>query len=895
MKLFDNLKIRNKLFILFGVLLAITFFFDIFALTRMKNMGDNLNELINSYEARRAYVADANTDVLKIRFTNMSKGYLLEENLQKVISDLGMDYENTIISFAENMSAFRTLVLSDDKLTEQEKQQQIAIVNEIMDLFSHYVDIIGELDNATASHDKNEMLNIVEKGIPVGNDLSGKVSELHDLIFSMTKQKTSDTQNAYSRTMYITSVASFVFMLFGIFILLATIRSIIRPILNLEKSVVEIAKGKLNYPIRSERKDELGSLANCIGDMIDKLVNYNKMTAILDNLDSMIYVSDFNYNLLYANKSMAESFGFEREACIGQKCYKVMREYDAPCSFCRIPEFSQSNEPLPCNDYEYMWDDYLKSWISGSDSDIRWSDGSTVFFRYFRDAAQKKRQEELLQETLKIAELASSSKSSFLANMSHEIRTPMNAILGITEILLSEKTLVPYIRDALNRIYNSGDLLLGIINDILDLSKIEAGKLELNPAKYEVASMINDTVSLNMMRANDKPIEFQLAVDKDIPATLIGDDLRIKQVLNNLLSNAFKYTKSGIVKLSVSTEKENEDIDTNVKLILRVSDTGQGMTEEQVKLIFDEYTRFNSDENRSVEGTGLGMGISKNLINLMNGKISVKSELNWGTIITVVLPQGKVDSRVIGNELAESLQNFKLNDAKEIRKAQIVYEPMPYGSVLIVDNEETNLYVAKGLMAPYSLTIDTATSGFEALDKINGGKLYDIIFMDHMMPKMDGMEATDRIRKLGYSLPIVALTANAVAGQAEMFLANGFDAFISKPIDTRQLNTVLKQFVRDKQPPEVIEAARQQAIEQKKQKVTAKAPKSIDPKLVKFFIRDASKALAVLEKIYPNDGVYNAEDLKAYIINVHGMKSALIHIGETELSSVAAKLERDGR
>jgi len=895
MKWFNNVKIRNKLFTVFGMFLAISVFFSVFAIIEIKNIGDNLNALINSNHAREVVIADAITDVYRMRLSNMSKGYLLEEGLINIVTELNKNYKDSSASFMNNMSAFRSLIFSDSRSTEQEKQSRSNAVDDILNSFSAYVNSIGELDAAADNKDKGEVIRIFEKVIPMGTVLSNKVTELRDMVFATVQQQALETQKTYARTMNIVSFISVVLISLTAFLLFFTVRNINLPISNLEKAVTEIAKGDLSYPIRTERKDELGSLANCIGNMINELVKVNKMTAIMDNLDTMIYVADFNYNLLFANKRLTDIFKLNREEYIGQKCYKVMRNSEAPCSFCKMSEFMAGKDSFPAKDYEYLWDDYLNTWVSGNDSIIRWSDGSSVFSRNLRDSAQKKQQEELLQETLKTAEKASAAKTSFLANMSHEIRTPMNAILGFSEILSRDESLTQNARETLDKIRYSGDLLLSIINDILDLSKIEAGKMELSLAKYNVASLVNDTVSLNLMRKGSKPIDFQLSVDKEIPAALIGDELRIKQILNNLLSNAFKYTQKGIVKMSVSAETRGEGNEPEIILVFTVSDTGQGMTEDQINKLFDEYSRFNGEANRTTEGTGLGMSITRNIVNMMNGRISIKSEVNWGTVFTVYLPQGKTDSEVLGREVAESLQNFELNDAKQIGKAQIVYEPMPYGSVLIVDDVESNLYVAKGLLAPYGLSIDTAASGYEAIDKITDGKVYDIVFMDHMMPKMDGIETVNKIRAMGYTRPIVALTANAVTGQADIFLASGFDGFISKPIDIRQLHAALKQFVRDKQSPGIIEAARQQTIDQGKGKMAAMVQEPDDSKLAGFFVRDASRAIVALEHIHPKDGVYSEDDIQSYIISVHGMKSALANIGEKELSARAAKLEQEGR
>jgi signal transduction histidine kinase/CheY-like chemotaxis protein/HPt (histidine-containing phosphotransfer) domain-containing protein len=489
------------------------------------------------------------------------------------------------------------------------------------------------------------------------------------------------------------------------------------------------------------------------------------------------------------------------------------------------------------------------------------------------------------------AEQSNSMKGIFLANMSHEIRTPMNAILGISEIQLQNTTLPPDAEEAFNQIYDSGNLLLNIINDILDFSKIEAGKMEIVPVKYDVPSLLNDTAQLNRLRYESKPIDFMLDVDENTPLELFGDELRIKQILNNLLSNAFKYTDEGKVELSVHSElpvhAEVKDKET-VTLVFQVSDTGQGMQEDQVAKLFDAYSRFNMKANRAIAGTGLGMSIVKRLIEMMDGEISVKSEIGKGSTITVRLPQKNIGPAVCGAEFADNLRNFRFRSSPISKKAQIVHEYMPYGSVLVVDDVVSNIYVIRGLLKPYGLKIDTASSGMEAIEKIKDGGAYDIVFMDHMMPVMDGIKATEIIRGMGYTRTIIAFTANAIVGQSDMFLANGFDGFISKPIDSRELDAVVKSFIRDKQPHEVIEAVRR---EQRERDAEINDAHEIE----KYFVLDAEKAIKVIEEIYPKINTSESLVINLYTTAVHGMKSALANIGETELSADALELEQAGR
>jgi len=497
------------------------------------------------------------------------------------------------------------------------------------------------------------------------------------------------------------------------------------------------------------------------------------------------------------------------------------------------------------------------------------------------------------------ADAANKAKSSFLSTMSHEIRTPMNAILGISEIQLLNESLPPSMRESMEKIYTSGDLLLSIINDILDLSKIEAGKLELLIDKYEIASMISDTTQLNIMRISSKPIEFELNVDENIPAQLLGDELRIKQIMNNLLSNAFKYTYSGKVELSVSAEKGRYE--EEITLVIIVKDTGQGMTKEQINTLFDEYSQFNKKANRKTEGTGLGMSITRNLVHLMYGEIKIESEPDAGSVFTVRLPQGKCGSNAIGKETAENLGQFKTHKRDFMKKVKLSREPMPYGSILIVDDVDANIYVAKGLMAPYELNIASVNSGLGAIEMIKNGGIYDIIFMDHMMPEMDGIEAVSRIRNLGYNEPIIALTANAVGNQTDIFLQNGFDDYISKPIDIRLLNQILNKYIRDKQPQEVLNKVRKQRKENEKKESDLVRTKingidiykglerfggneEIYLDVLRTYADSVGKMLNEIENV-------NKNTLDIYRIKVHGIKGTSYDIFADETAKEALNLE----
>jgi CheY-like chemotaxis protein len=281
----------------------------------------------------------------------------------------------------------------------------------------------------------------------------------------------------------------------------------------------------------------------------------------------------------------------------------------------------------------------------------------------------------------------------------------------------------------------------------------------------------------------------------------------------------------------------------------------------------------------------------------MKGEIIIESELGKGSTFTVQIPQKRLDASVCGVELAESLANFNFNNTAIAKKSQFIREYMPYGHVLVVDDVESNIYVIVGMLTPYGLKIEAASSGLEAIEKIKNGVNYDVIFMDHMMPQMDGVEAVKIIRNMGYTQFIIALTANALVGQEEMFLKNGFDGYISKPIDSRELNHCLNEFIRNKKPPEVVEKARREQLDNKFEYAANPGGSNI----IKFFLQDAKNAIVILEALYKiicnleSAAVLDKEDMGLYIITVHGIKSALANIGETKLSGIASKLENAGR
>jgi signal transduction histidine kinase/CheY-like chemotaxis protein len=407
------------------------------------------------------------------------------------------------------------------------------------------------------------------------------------------------------------------------------------------------------------------------------------------------------------------------------------------------------------------------------------------------------------------ADSANEAKTNFLANMSHEMRTPLNAVVGLSELMLGEDEVKGELLENTEKVHVAGLTLLNLVNDILDMSKVEAGQLDIEPVEYDLPSLINDTVTLNIIRIESKPVEFRLHVDDHLPSRLLGDEMRVKQVVSNVLSNAFKYTREGTVDWTIGFEYEqNERGEKQFVLVSEFKDTGIGIKEEDQEKIFGEYSQVNTRANRKIEGTGLGLAITKRIVEKMGGSIQLESTYRIGSIFTIRIPQSVISEVPIGSEVTDRLQAFRYNDKRQRRGDKLVRVKMPYAKVLVVDDVRTNLDVARGILKPYDMQVDGVMSGEEAIDLVRKGEpVYDAIFMDHMMPGMDGVETVQHIRadigsEYAKTVPILALTANAIKGNENFFLANGFQAFLTKPIDLSAMDAALRQWVRDRSKEE---------------------------------------------------------------------------------------------
>lgn len=510
-----------------------------------------------------------------------------------------------------------------------------------------------------------------------------------------------------------------------------------------------------------------------------------------------------------------------------------------------------------------------------------------------QEAEKKARQSDILRAEKQIAVQANRAKSAFLANMSHEIRTPINAIMGMNEMVLRESK-EPDILQYAEDIQRAGETLLSIINDILDFSKIESGKLDIEKRPYRMQKLLTAVLQMIENKARDKGLKLQLAIDENLPSVLLGDELRLRQIMINLLNNAVKYTEKGSVTFTVTGKwQENEFL-----LCFGVKDTGIGIRQEDQHKLFYVFERLDLKHNQNIEGTGLGLVITKKLVDAMNGTISVESEYGVGSTFSVRVPQGIRNFQKIGEFMPEKRSSDKAD------KMDLPVFTAPTARILIVDDNEMNLTVASALLKRTQVQVTCCHGGEECLE-VTKEQYFDVILMDHMMPGMDGIETLHALRDMEgnrcSNSPVIAMTANAMVKVRSMYLQAGFDDYISKPVHGRELELLLQQYI---EPHKIILPGGQEQRKLETRTLEGSEEAIFNRELGLLYcggeMEVYGEVLRMFAALYPDkakkaESLFEREDYSNYVIEMHALKSSALTLGAEELSRRAKELELAGK
>lgn len=597
---------------------------------------------------------------------------------------------------------------------------------------------------------------------------------------------------------------------------------------------------------------------------------------IVETMGEAVIVTDHEFSYMYANKGAIQLFpelvDFEKGRNIKEASDFLNDMFNSSNKF----TFNRADKFYEVSISE-IYDKGVKK-------------GLTALI--FDDTANHKYMEELIELKNK-ADVANKAKNKFLANMSHEIRTPMNAIIGMADIIIRDTENERILENAVN-IKNAGKSFISIINDILDLSKIESGKMEIINEPYSLSKAIYEIDNLIKLRIKDKPVTFEITIDENIPDSFYGDEVRLKQVLINLLNNAVKFTDYGKISLKLGFEIIDAE---KGRLKAVVEDTGCGIKDKNIQLLFKSFQRIDTKKNILIGGTGLGLSICKSIVELMDGNIGVKSKYKEGSSFYFDVVQKYYATEQSALKAFEESRVYKRTEQNN--KSLFI---APKAKILVVDDNIINIKVMEGILEPYKMKIETATSGYECLDILEKEK-FDIIFMDHMMPGLDGIETLKRIRSMEgeyyRAVPVIALTANVVSGIRDKFLSEGFNDYISKPIDTAVINKCIKNIL----PKDFIIECESEMEIHERDDINLIIP-DVDTKLgLKYSNNNINNYIDVLKCICSDSEerkrlimeCKNNKDIKGYTIQVHGLKGVCASIGANRLAELAKAHETAGK
>jgi len=778
MRWFYSLKIKGKLFLIFGVMMLVTVFLSFYNTQRSNSVVGRYNELISNTLQQRSYVNIANAAFTRIRLV---KSEYIIMSLYYDFAREPLDYGIYERQFLRGLESYRRLLIEAyGGRYYDELHLRLGILSAVEVLYGEYGRLSRLLSRAIMDNDDSELTDIYSAILPVGMAIMQYLQDILALVNLRAEWVSADVAAYAAASSNRILFATAALVVFTFLVLLFLSKVIRTPIIKMQTAAAQIAAGNLNYPIRLPYPDEMGALSNNIADMVDSIAEMNKTVAIMDHLDTMIYVVDKNRNIIFMNNVMMRSYGIENLAA--RKCHSALKNQGSPCGFCVELDCSGGDRQIKFHKSEVFWDEGLGKWLELRFADMKWLDGSYVRFNSLTDITERKNNEDRqaeyeaqLRDAAEAAQAASVAKSTFVANTSHEIRTPMNSIIGYSELALDDSNTPMKTREYITLILDNSKLLLHIISNILDISKIEAGTLELESIPFDIHEVFSHCHTAISPMAQEKNLILHFYAEPTVDKLLMGDPTRLIQSIVNLLSNAVKFTHSGIIKVSAIIESETAD---SYKFRFEVRDSGIGMTKEEIDKIFIPFMQSDVSYTRKYGGTGLGLPITRSLVEAMGGDLQVESVPKIGSMFSFTLSFKSIDAPE-GKFYSEPILGH-------------IPKPLFTGEILVCEDNVMNQGVICDHLEKVGLIPVLANNGLEAVEKVrerrkNFEKPFDLIFMDIHMPVMDGIEAATIIGKLDTGTPIVAMTANVMVSDQEAYKLSGMKETVSKPFTSQVL------------------------------------------------------------------------------------------------------------
>ncbi|MCL2182833.1 MAG: ATP-binding protein [Chitinispirillia bacterium] len=871
---FKNVKIRNKFFLVFSVFMVLVACVITYALVSINALTTGYIRITDGPNKRLLLSSYATVDLSNIRKSTISMT-ASAGNAEATRSHF-VDCNNSNEKLLKNLDDWHKNLTADRSLPEDVRTVQLANLEEVRGRLAEYMGYVKEMYEAMVIMPNKQLVaELNAKCRPLGDQLMNQLGTNRTDTEMLIDHQAGGISEKARITSIIMAILAVVILLFSLTRDISISYLITSPIGRINKSISEIEKGNLSYPIRLNYGDELGQLSNHIGDMVDKISELNSSLTILDHVEVMAFVTDLEYNIIFVNNHFAALMGVERSACIGRKCYKILcgGHISDPCPSCPMPEMFPRRREFPLREWERSLTINGKpAWYACRSSIIRWTDGEPVLFNAYTDETAQKQHADELSDAARIAREASQIKSSFLANMSHEIRTPMNGIIGFSELALDVGDVPLKVRDYLDKIKASSEGLLGIINNILDISKIEAGKIVLEAIPFDLHDVFRICQNMVMPRAAAKGISLFSYSEPSLDRKLVGDPVRLRQVLLNLLTNAIKFTNNGMVKVlaNIVNRQDNND---SVTVHFEVKDNGIGMSEEQLARVFDPFTQADNSTTRKYGGTGLGLTITKNFVEMMGGELKVESTVGLGSKFSFDIAFPTCEDGV---------------DTELLDEANTAEKPMFNGEILVCEDNEMNQIVITDHLARVGIRTVIAENGKAGVDLVSsrmerGEKMFDIIFMDIHMPVMDGIEAVQKLAEIGCSIPVIALTANIMTTDRETYSLHGMKEYLPKPFTAHELWSCLLKYMK----PAGREAASSSSG------LAAFAGVSQTEEDFKLRMRLITNFLK--HNRYKDSeirGAIASRDIKLAHRIAHTIKGVAGLIGQTRLQSASFKLER---